>query len=102
MKFRPSSIRIRLTLWYAVSLAVIMIVLSSGTYFLMRMQLVEKTNERLERGAEALENVIVSNRRMESLFDEMRPLQRSPPDTSMRGHSRIGMRIRIRPQAGSR
>jgi len=75
MRFYPASIRARLTLWYAVSLATIMVLISSGTYLLLRIQLERQTNERLDERTTALVNLIQANRDTRSLYREIEDLE---------------------------
>ncbi|MFC1544069.1 sensor histidine kinase [Gemmatimonadota bacterium] len=75
MGLNPASIRARLTLWYAASLAAILVLVSSGTYLLLRVQLEHQTNERLEERAAALVNLIQANRDTRSLYREIEDLE---------------------------
>jgi len=75
VKFRPATIRVRLTLWYTLSLASIMAVLSVGTWFLLEGQLERQTYERLEERSATLNSLIQDNRDTRSLYREIRDLE---------------------------
>lgn len=75
MRLRPATIRVRLTLWYAVSLASIMTVFSVGTYLLLQVQLENQTYERLEERSSTLLNLIQANRDIRSLYREIEDLE---------------------------
>jgi len=49
MSLRPSSIRLRLTLWYTLALALIVIVFSVSIYFFVKGRLFQQLNEQLDR-----------------------------------------------------
>ena len=61
----PYSIRVRLTLWYVLLLAVILAVFSGGVYLALRQSLYGDLNESLERNAAAFLDMI--------RYDENRP-----------------------------
>ena len=75
MRLRPTTIRVRLTLWYAVSLASIMTVLGAGTYLLLQAQLERQTYERLQERSATLLNLIEDNRDTRSLLREIEDLE---------------------------
>ncbi|MFC1628644.1 sensor histidine kinase [Gemmatimonadota bacterium] len=75
MRLRPATIRVRLTLWYAVSLASIMTILGAGTYLLLQAQLERQTYERLQERSETLLNLIEDNRDTRSLLREIEALE---------------------------
>ncbi len=64
-----------MTLWYTLSLASIMAVLSIGTWFLLEGQLERQTYERLEERTSTLDNLIQANRDTRSLYREIGDLE---------------------------
>ncbi len=77
MRLRPATIRVRLTLWYAVSLASIMTVLGVGTWLLLQAQLEHQTYDRLQERSATLLNLIQDNRDTRSLYREIEDLEES-------------------------
>ncbi|MFC1500179.1 ATP-binding protein [Candidatus Zixiibacteriota bacterium] len=75
MRLQPATIRVRLTLWYAVSLASIMTILGAGTYLLLQAQLERQTYERLQERSATLLNLIENNRETRSLLREIEDLE---------------------------
>jgi len=59
MKIQPRSVRVRLTLWYAGALAVVLLVFAAGVYFLLRNGLVSEARRRLERDLVAVKRLVL-------------------------------------------
>lgn len=58
MKLRPRTVRLRLTLWYAAALAVIVLIFATAVYFLVETSLFSQLDEQLSRNLSAIERVL--------------------------------------------
>ena len=60
MNLSPRSVRLRLTLWHALALAVIIVVFSAGVYFLLRQNLRAQLDGQVSKDAASLETIASS------------------------------------------
>ncbi len=58
MRLKPHSVRIRLTLWYTATLAVIVICFALGIYLFVRSSLLRQTDNQLEKDLTAVTRVV--------------------------------------------
>lgn len=61
MRFWPRSIRLRLTLWYAAALTIIVVAFSAAVYLLVRRSLTGQAEAQLERDLSVLRRVIADD-----------------------------------------
>ncbi len=61
MRLLPRSVRLRLTLWYAGALALIVLVFSLGVYFWLREGLLDQVRQRLDREMAALQGLVLED-----------------------------------------
>lgn len=60
MTWRPQSVRVRLTLWYAAVMAATLLLFSLGVYFSVRTNLMRQANERLMQNAAAIQTLLAN------------------------------------------
>lgn len=58
MRLRPRTVRLRLTLWYAAALALIVFIFATAVYFLVEASLYRQLDEQLSRKLSAIERVL--------------------------------------------
>lgn len=71
MKLPSLSVRLRLTVAFALALSTILLLLAVGSYLIVRVELEHQVGERLEARAGGLVNVIQDNRSSSSLWHEI-------------------------------
>ena len=74
MRFRPRSVRLRLTLWYAGALAAMILIFSTGVYFFVRATLLREVEHQLEKELAAVAYLLTEEP------DEMEELEEYDPN----------------------
>jgi heavy metal sensor kinase len=60
MRFYPRSVRVRLTVWYALALTCIIVIFSAGVYFFVGRSLRAQLDEQVSRDSAVLEGIVTS------------------------------------------